>query len=210
MEGDVAYSPPDAVRPKLGTIVDLLPAAVPIVQDFVVQPACLATLPGGELYMDNTFELDTDGWPGAGGLVDPDHQSETSLLYSTEESINANEVPYFVLPLPEEWPAQFHMSLGDYGVVLSGSRLSCAIFADEGPADKIGEGSLELFRRLGHERLRQDGSVWDTGIDDQVVLIVFPGSGRGQRHFADQQALAADIEAVGRQHFVALGGAPDA
>ena len=34
------------------------------------------------------------------------------------ESLDANRMPYFVLPLPKSWPPQFGISLGDYAAVL--------------------------------------------------------------------------------------------
>lgn len=203
----MTYAPPTQTLPKLGTIANLLPGTK-IQQNFALQPKYLATLPGGSLYLDSELQLDTDGWPGPPDGTDQTHQDQTSLRYAGNGSINANEVPFFVLPLPAAWPQQFGIALGDYAAVLYRHYLSYAVFADQGPASKIGEGSIELFRRLGQERIKPNGHVWDTGMGPDVVTIVFPGSGKGQRHFADQAALLADIASVAQARFVALGGHP--
>ncbi|MEA3054309.1 MAG: hypothetical protein QOG72_3212 [Sphingomonadales bacterium] len=204
------YAPPPPMLPKLAAIAALVEDSTQIEQDFRLQPKYLATLPGGELYMDGELQLDTDGWhPPPNIVLDDDHDDETSLRYRDDGSIDANAVPYIVLPLPQSWAADRGVALGDYAAVLYGSRLAFAVFADEGPPDEIGEGSLELFRRLGQERVREL-DVWNTGMEPPVVMIVFPGSGRGQRHFPDQAALLADMDSVARERFIALGGEPDA
>lgn len=206
----MTYSPPSQVLPKLGTIVSLLPGATKINQVFKLAPKYLAKLPGGELYLDSELQLDTDGWPGPSGGTDSTHQDKTSLRYADGSSINANAVSFFVLPLPASWPAKYGISLGDYAAVLYKNHISFAVFADQGPANKIGEGSIQLFRDLGQERIKPNGHVWDTGMGPDVVTIVFPGSGKGQRHFAGQAALVADMQSVARARFTTLGGSPDA
>ncbi len=119
-------------------------------------------------------------------------------------------MPFFVLPLPADWPAQFGIVIGDYAVVLYKTHIAFAVFGDQGPAEKIGEGSIALFRQLGQERIKQNGHVWDTGMGPGVVTIIFPGSGKGQRHFADEAALSADVSSKAKLLFVALGGKPEA
>lgn len=206
----MTYRPDPAMLPKLGTVVELLPQSVPISQKFELQPAYLAQLPGGELYFDSELQLDTDGWPGPPGSTEPTHQDETSLRYASGESLDANRVSFFVLPLPASWPDQFGITIGDYAAILYKSHISFAVYGDQGPAGKIGEGSIQLFRELGQERIKRDGSIWDTGMGPRVVTIVFPGSGDGQRHFADEQALIADMTTKAKSLFTALGGKPDA
>jgi Fungal chitosanase of glycosyl hydrolase group 75 len=206
----MTYKPDPPTLPKLSAISALISSAIPFTQAFALPPKFLATLPNGQLYLDSELQLDTDGWPGPVGGTEPTHQDETSLRYQNDKSINANAVPFFVLPLPSSWPAQFGIALGDYAAVLYKNYLSYAVFADQGPKAKIGEGSIELFRRLGQERIKSNGHVWDTGMGPRVITIVFPGSGKGQRHFVDQASLIAHLEAKGRSSFIALGGKPDA
>jgi hypothetical protein len=145
----MAYSPPSASLSRLGTIVQKLPQAVPIKKQFVKPPRILAKLPGGEIYFDSALELDTDGWPNGKGKGDPSWQPQTSLQYAKKGSINANAVPYVVLPQPSSWFKTRGCALGDYAAVVFKDLLAFAVFAELGPPKKIGEGSIELLRRLG-------------------------------------------------------------
>ena len=130
--------------------------------------------------------LDTDGASGLSG--DATHQSQTSLRYRGGGSIDANRVPFFVLPLPTTWPDQFDIRLGDFAAVVFAGRVAFAAFADFGPKDNLGEGSLELFRQLGQERVRPNGSVRDVGMGPGIITIVFPKS-RLAADLANQDAL---------------------
>lgn len=86
--------------------------------------------------------------------------------------VDARNVPYFVLPHNRTAGAE----LGDVGVVYypESGRISAAIFADVGAPDAIGEGSIRLARNLGIDADPRSG-----GVDEGVVYVVFPGSGRG-------------------------------
>jgi hypothetical protein len=110
-----------------------------------------------------------------------------------------------VLPLPTHWASQFGISLGDYAAVLFSGRLTYAVFADYGPSKKIGEGSVELFRRLGMERVRPNGSVIPSGSPDGVLTIIFPESGN-ETHRADEPTLLAALQSHGPNLLVAAGG----
>jgi hypothetical protein len=124
------YSPDPASLPILGGITQKLPAGEPIKQTFVKRPALLTQLGSGQLCFDSGLELDTDGWPDGKGAGDPSWQPTTNLTYKSGVAINADTVPYFVLPLPKAWPAKFGISLGDYGAVVCKSRLVLGVFAD--------------------------------------------------------------------------------
>src|SRR5271167_405673 len=96
----MAYNPPAASLNRLGAIVQKIAQATPIQKQFVKPPKILAKLAGGEIYFDSALELDTDGWLDGKGKGDSSWQSQTSLRYTNNVSINANAVPYFLLPLP--------------------------------------------------------------------------------------------------------------
>jgi hypothetical protein len=201
----VAYRPdPDAAR-VLGGIVGLLSQAKVVPNNFQPAPRFLATLPGGPLYFDSELQLDTDGWPDGKGRGDPSWQPETSLSYADGTSVDANSVPYFVLPLPKKWPAQFNIKLGDIAAVIFKNKLAFAVFGDEGPKTKLGEGSLELLRQLGEERLRPDGTVINSGMGPGVITIVFPGSGPSAPA-KDEATLLGIIDELGKSQFSKLGG----
>jgi hypothetical protein len=192
-----AYKPNPQSLGLLGQITNSLAAAQRITQIFANPPRFLAVLPGGELYLDSDLELDTDGWPGGAQTGEDTWNPDTSLHTQDGTAIDANSVPYIVLPLPTGWSQQFGISLGDYAAVIFRDRLCCAVFADLGPKNRIGEGSLALLRALGAERLRTDGTVINAGMGPGVITIVFPGSG-DRSHRRDEATLRQHIDAVGR------------
>lgn len=203
-----AYKPDPSIVPLLGNIPSEIARASRIPAPFVHPPAFIGILPKdekgrGSLVFDAALELDTDGWPGDRG--NPNWQAETSLRYSDRSSLDANRVPYFVLPLPPAWPTQFGIALGDYAAVLFQGHLAFAVFGDQGPHNKLGEGSVELLRRLGQERLRPNGHVINAGTRPGVLTIVFPHSGAPKDRTSEATLLAA-IDTNGKALFLAMGG----
>ena len=192
------YQPDPRSIPLLKRIAGALSGATPVTQSFSPMPRFVATLPSGELYFDSELQLDTDGWPDGDGAGDDSWNPDTSLTTRDGRAIDANKVPYFVLPLPAGWSAKFGISLGDYAAVIFRDRLGFAVFADQGPKNKIGEGSLALLRALGAERLRADGTVINAGMGPGVITIVFPGSG-APAHRADEATLLRRMETIGQQ-----------
>jgi hypothetical protein len=93
--------------------------------------------------------------------------------------VDARTIPYFVLPKGHTGAAK----LGDVGMVYNpkSHRLSAAIFADVGPADAIGEGSIRLANNL-----RINANPRNGGKPAPVVFLVFPGSGNGRPQSAEQ------------------------
>lgn len=91
--------------------------------------------------------------------------------------VDADSVPYVVLPTaspaghPEIDGHQFRtvtgLRIGDYGVVIAHGKVVSVIIADGGPANKIGEGSGALLKKLSKK-----GEP--TPIDDGAVFILFP------------------------------------
>jgi peptidoglycan LD-endopeptidase CwlK len=197
-----SYQPTPGVRAHLGGFAGLIPGANANTQAFVHPPRFLgavAGLAGPVLVIDSALELDTDGWTGDQG--NSNWQSGTSLRYADGITpLDANQVPYFVLPLPITWPNAFGVSLGDYAAVLFNDRVAFGVFGDFGPRTKIGEGSVELLRRLGQERVRPNGTVINAGTEPGVLTIVFPGSGSAADR-ASQQTLLAGIDRNGRDLF---------
>jgi len=198
------YQPPTASLNRLGTIVDKIALAEPIGKDITKPPKIFATLPGGQIFFDTDLELDTDGWPD-GPDGDPSWQRNTSLRYADSSSINSNEVPYFVLPGPKPWYASRGVSLGDYAAIIFKDKLAFAVFGDIGPKKKLVEGSLELMRRLGQERMKPNNTVKNAGMGPRVLTIVFPGSG-ASAHRSGQAKLLNSIEQTAKPIFKNLGG----
>jgi Fungal chitosanase of glycosyl hydrolase group 75 len=121
---------------------------------------------------DPIVQGDTDPAPGY-------YISATSLTDDSKERldprryVDAETIPYFVLPGNHTFGAR----LGDFGFVVNsenGKGCGC-IFADTGPANKIGEGSIALAEELGIANT----SPKNGGVDDGLAYIVFPGSRKG-------------------------------
>ncbi|CCD96016.1 hypothetical protein BRAO375_4880015 [Bradyrhizobium sp. ORS 375] len=199
------YAPSAANSAVLGDIVGMLRNADVIHQTFVLQPAFLGILPNKCLYLDSELQLDTDGWPDGKGKGDKYWQATTSLKYADGTSLNANTVPYVVLPLPKTWASSRGIHLGDYAAVIYKGKLTFAVFGDEGPENRIGEGSIQLLRGLGEERIRPNGRVENSGAGPGIITIVFPGSG-DLAHRTDEATLLAAIHSEGERLFSTLAG----
>ena len=191
------YHPPEASLARLGSIVDGLSGATRIEHTFKKGGKAIFKLANGELYYDSLLDLDSDGSSFA--TQDATGQSDTSLHQPDGRPVDADAVPFFVLP--GGFGSQFGIRLGDVAAVIFGDKVEFAVFADHGPKKKLGEGSIALHRSLGHETIRH-GKFHDEAIDRDVVTIVFPGSGDGTPQTPDR------IREIGRSRFIALGGSP--
>lgn len=107
--------------------------------------------------------------------------------------VDSETVPYFVLPSN----ARFGLSLGDFGVAINAKTSQCAgcVFADVGPKDKIGEGSIALADAIGVPSNPRRG-----GASGGIVFVIFPGSTRGW------PLSAAEVSAAGEHQFAEWGG----
>jgi hypothetical protein len=123
-----------------------------------------------------------DGVPVVQGKKDPrpGYYVSTTALFDRRfrvsdphRYVNANVIPYVVLPRGHAFGAR----LGDYAYVINtaNGRGCAALYADVGPKDKIGEGSVALARALGVPADPRSG-----GVDGGIVYVVFPGSGTGE------------------------------
>jgi hypothetical protein len=123
------------------------------------------------------------GQPIVQGAKDPYpgyYVSSTSLIDRSKQVndpsryVNAEEIPYIVLPVPLYTKAQ--VNLGDFAAVVNkaNGKIAYAIFADVGPPEKLGEGSICLANELEINSSPKYG-----GADEGIIYIVFPGSGNG-------------------------------
>jgi hypothetical protein len=104
--------------------------------------------------------------------------STTSLQDSSKDAddprryVDAESVNFFVLPGKLGMGAK----LGDFGVVIRPDQndYDYAIYADAGPASKIGEGSIALAAALGLPSSPKNG-----GTGHGIIYVVFPGSRHG-------------------------------
>ena len=110
--------------------------------------------------------------------------------------VDATQIPYFVLP--HVGMRRGKARLGDVAIVVNraNGRVAFAIFADEGPRGRIGEGSIALVARLGIDPDPRVGGVETRTVD----YVVFPDSGDGIPLAVDE------IERRGAELFAGWGG----
>jgi hypothetical protein len=188
------YEPPGWCRPLLGSVLTSLKSEHTVILPYLTGARHICKLPGGQIYYESGLELDSDGSIYA--RQDKTGQGGTSLR-AHGHPVDANSIPYFVLP--GGFPSKHHIRLGDIAAVLHRGQIAFAVFADSGPAWKIGEGSIALHRALGHETIR-GGRLHDVGISAEVITIVFPHSGdhtpqSPQRIQAKGRAILANLVA---------------
>lgn len=115
---------------------------------------------------------------------------------SPNKYVHAGKVPFIVLPSkPKFSPEQ---KLGDLAMVFNNDTGKCswAIYADIGPANQIGEGSMALNTALGLSDNPKTG-----GTSKEVIAVIFfPGSKIGWPR------LNAELEAKALELFNAWGG----
>jgi len=127
---------------------------------------------------------DENGEPVVQGPGDPfpGYYVSTTALSDRSKSaadpyryVDASKIPYIVLPrgVSRDEGAR----LGDFAVVfnLRNGKSSHAIFADVGPMESMGEGSIALAENLGVRSDPRRG-----GTRGGILYIVFTGSGNGK------------------------------
>jgi hypothetical protein len=141
----------------------------------------LLQFPEGTIYYDAKMAIDADGSPRAKN-IDPAGQPDTSHHFPNEDPFNAEEIPYIVLPLSkggEKFIEDMGLALGDLAVVIYKNGIAPAIFADEGPVSRIGEGSIHLHELLPVHTPWSDAThnhVYDASVEGKVLVFVFPSS----------------------------------
>lgn len=135
--------------------------------------------------------------PAPGFFVSPTSlQSSDRAREDPRRYVDASTIPYLVLPglVRDRGGAR----LGDFATVRrrSNGKVSHAIYADGGPAGKIGEGSIALAQALGLPSSPKHGGT----SEKDIVYVVFAGSGNGRPR------TKAEIDAKGRQLLQAWGG----
>jgi hypothetical protein len=137
-------------------------------------------------------QADADPAPGfyisTTSLEDPNCDRKDPRRY-----VNAEAVNFIVLPGRLGLGAK----LGDFAVVIrpATGAYDYAVYADVGPANKIGEGSIALAAALGIPSSPKSG-----GVGHGIVYIVFSASGQGW------PLSQPEIDQYGGQLFAKWGG----
>lgn len=140
------------------------------------------------VYLRSGMAVDADGSPRA-RQIDPDGQVNTSMRYADNRSVNAEVVPYMVLPGGAY--QRFGVKLGDMALVrnTANGKMAVAVFADVGPRNKTGEGSMELARELGLNPSPTRGGTSNPSIE----YLVLPNT-HGNKPRNEQELLARIVE----------------
>ena len=183
------------------------------------------------LFWESKMAVDTDGAKSIPGDTGS-HQEQTSLLFKKDgAAIDALNVPYFVVPTRDRisddpkhrkkfpngpwedsgdsFETDFDVKLGNLGVVIFGGNMTGALFADTGPAMKIGEASIRV-----HELVRGPKHPWkgniprqkldpNDGASGKILYFIFRDTFFDINEFgSDRQDTMADaIRAQGQKAF---------
>ena len=193
-----AYHPPQSSLIRLADIIPSLEKATPISDPFVDAKVVLE-LQQGEIYIDTGMPVCLDGSPQAPQFDPCRGFLETSLRYpeftGQQQYVNAEAIPYFTLP---EGYESFGIALGDIAAIIFGEKIEFAIFANISHSFKLSAGSLALVRILGLHYF--DGDIRLKGIPEDVIYLIFPGSGDGTPQSPEA------IRQQGKILFTKLGG----
>jgi hypothetical protein len=150
----------------------------------------------------------SNGQPVVQGPKDPApgfYVSMTSLQNSAfgetdpRRYVDASTIPY--VALPKSVAQAGDIRLGDLVAVINqaNGKVAYAIFADHGPENKLGEGSICLANQLRTKPLSDRDAV-RCSLPEKVVYVVFPGSGNRRPKRRDE------IVRMGRALFEQWGG----
>ena len=207
------HQPPALSKPLLGTIPI---GASNVIEERFAGARILLKLPGGQIYIEADMDIDADGSPRALEIDPGNGQLTTSLQFpgvsGQAKNVDAEKVPYFVLPGNRSHPEQsffrrMGIRIGDVAAVIFKDKVSYAIFADVGPQDKMGEGSIALAQSLGHNpfKIVNGKPIVKFSIPKDVIYIVFP-----QSRFSPltPETVVEKTRQAGKQLFIAIGGNP--
>lgn len=133
---------------------------------------------------------DESGEPIVQGPSDPFpgyYISTTALSDHTKSDrdpgkyVDAEKIPYIVLPVGMN--RELGARPGDFAFIenLKNGKTSFAIFADVGPRDLIGEGSIALAENIGVRSSPRRG-----GTSSGILYVIFAGSGNHQPRPLDE------------------------
>jgi hypothetical protein len=116
-------------------------------------------------------------------------QNPTFAVTDPRRYVDASTIPYVVLP--EAVTTAGNLRLGDLAAVVNqeNGKVAYAIYADQGPRNKLGEGSLYLANQLRGSPL-PDAAGTRRSLARGIVYVLFPGSGN-RRPKGREQIIAA-------------------
>jgi len=174
----------------------------------------LLKFPDGTIFYESKMSLDRDGsWVACKGNKKLSDLCSTSLSWPNisqepDKYIDSDNFPYIVNPVVNFQPndtsgnnlfqRKTGVKLGDIGVVIYKDKVVPVFIADNGPYNKLGEGSARVHELIGEDKCRPgkrrtDGKTrpdierrWtsDThcedhkviSVEDEVLFFIFPNS----------------------------------
>jgi len=121
----------------------------------------------GALAWKGKMSVDCDGAASCHAM-DPAGKPVTSLTYMGKP-LDATKMNYMVLP--GGLAKQMGLKLGDIAAVSYNGKTAFAIYGENGPKSKAGEGSMHLAQQLGINPSPTKG-----GVNSGVSYVVFPNS----------------------------------
>ncbi|SFP70807.1 Peptidoglycan-binding (PGRP) domain of peptidoglycan hydrolases-containing protein [Amycolatopsis arida] len=134
-------------------------------------PVCAT---GNAVHWRSGMTIDCDGQrtPKCNPSTDPWWQSGTAWPQSDGKPLNAEKLPFVVVPISSSIWDHFRSNItgGTVAAVVYQGRVVYAVVGDRGPKDAIGEGSYALAKALGINPDPRSGGVSGKVVD----YIVFP------------------------------------
>jgi Fungal chitosanase of glycosyl hydrolase group 75 len=154
-----------------------------------------------------TDSRETDGKPIVQGPQDPApgfYISQTGLEDKTKKEtdprryVDALKVPYIVLSGTRK--QNLNANFGDYAVVYNAKnkKFAYALYGDEWPTIKVGEGSVALAKELGIDADPREG-----GAEEGITYLIFPNSRKTPWR---AEETVEDLRREAEKHFQAWGG----
>ncbi|MEZ4318915.1 MAG: endo alpha-1,4 polygalactosaminidase [Myxococcota bacterium] len=127
----------------------------------------------GAIWWTADFDIDCDGGQESSCTSDPYYQSSTSAVDSSGDYLDANSLPFVVVPLASNgFDYRDHgLSMGSVVAVLYDGQVQFAVIGDAGPRGVLGEGSYALAEALGMNPHPIAG-----GVSSGVTYVHFTGA----------------------------------
>lgn len=163
-------------------IINLIKSSTKISHKYNPIQTIIRKIDNGVIYTKTDMDTDADGSPRA-TKIDKTGQLETSLRRSNgwkgnSQYVNAETIPYFVLPGNFGSVSGISCKLGDLALIRWKDNEIFAIYADVGNNINIGEGSIMLVESLGENPWNSSRTKIITGIDFGVEFLIFPQSNK--------------------------------
>jgi|SRR5271165_2905865 len=170
------------------------------------------------IYYECKLDIDNDG-SGGNAAGDQFHSPDTNLHDMNNHALDANRVAFAVVPqdrsedrtkipgLPD-FGRELGLHVGDLGMAFwrqSGVgrvRSTPFIYGDEGPANKIGEGSVHMADMLGVNSNPNSGGIDPSTmkrLKKGIIHIAFPGSGKAFLEGKRSTLIPNQIDSVARR-----------